>query len=257
MKKNITICLFFAPFMLSSCHSQNNKLVDLGKISNDFDVSAFYQNRVKKTQEIISTDPKSLDKESALKLLDNPFFVKDTLGYYETEGRFPTKLSLESTNDWMVRNKKPTEIFGFGYKTVAYNQEKDTIAILNTVPFPKVDMVEDSRGKLMYLRAEKTSKNAADFNKIKDYISKNCKQVSVDDDDQNVSYWEGEFFYYALSKKESKEEEIISYDAEGQKNARSVDVTEITLSMFEKSYISKMEDLHIYSAGYKFWKKSF
>ncbi|KFE97108.1 hypothetical protein [Chryseobacterium luteum] len=255
MKNKIKICLLLVLFIFSSCHSQDSKFVDLAKISNNFDVSGFYQNKVKKTNEIISTDPKSMDKKAALKLLDNAFFVKDTLGYYKTEGRFPTDLYLESTNDWMVRKKKPVEIFGFGYKTVAYDPEKDTLAVLNNVSFPKMDMVEDNKGNLMYLEVGKTAKNIADFSKIKDYISKNCKKITVDDNDPNVSYWEGKSFYYYLSKKENKEEEILSYDAQGNKQSKWIDVTEIRLTMFEKSYIKKMEDLRIYSAGYTFWKK--
>ncbi|MCS3869350.1 hypothetical protein J3D55_002266 [Chryseobacterium ginsenosidimutans] len=247
------ISLLFALFLLSSCHSQNNKTVDLAKISGDFNASEFYENKIKKTNEIISTDPKSMDKKEALNLLDNAFFVKDTLGYFKTDGRLPTDLSLEPTNDWMVRDKKPTEIFGYGYKTVAYDPEKDKIAILNTVTFPKMDMVEDRKGHLMYLEVGKTSKNTADYNKITEYLSKNCKKVAVDDD-SNASYWEGKVFYYYLFKEDHKEEEI-SFDSRGNKTSKSVDVTEIKLSMFEKSYIEKMEKLEIYSAGNKFWKK--
>lgn len=256
MKNTIRICLLLGSFIVSSCQSQDQKFVDLAKISNDFDVSGFYKNKVKKTNEILATEPKSVSKEKALELLNNSFFVKDTLGYFKTDGRFPTDLSLESTNDWMVRSKKPTEIFGYGYNTVAYDPEKDTIAVLNTVPFPKMDMVEDRKGNLMYLKVGKTSKNIADFNKIKEYISKNCKRITVDDDDDpNISYWEGKLFYYTLSKRENKEEDV-SYDSQGNRIAKSMDVTEITLSMFEKSYIKKMEDLQIYSAGKQFWKKS-
>ncbi|MDQ0593583.1 hypothetical protein QFZ37_001952 [Chryseobacterium ginsenosidimutans] len=255
MINKIKICLLSVSFIFSSCHSQDSKYVDLEKISDNFDVSAFYKNRLKKTNDIISTNPKNLDKKTALKLLDNAFFIKDTLGYYKTEGRFPTELFLESTNEWMVRNKKPVEIFGFGYKTVAYDPDKDTLAILNTVSFPKIDMVEDKKGNLMYLEVGKTAKNIAEFNKIKDYISKNCKKITVDDNDQNVSYWEGKFFYYYLSKEDNKEEEI-SYDSQGNKKSKWKEVTEIRLAMFGKSYIKKMEDLRIYSAGNKFWKKS-
>lgn len=255
MKNSFTLFLFLAPFMLSSCHSQDNKLVDLGKISNDFKVSDFYESRVEKTQEIISKDPKSVDRKEALKLLNTPFFAKDTLGYYETGGRFPTKLYLEPTNDWMVRNKKPTELFGYRYKTAAYDPDKDTIAILNTVPFPKMDMVEDTKGDLMYLEVGKTSKNTTDLNKIKDYISKNCKSIKVEDGDEGDAYWEDQRFYYCLSSRESKEEEILSYDALGNKETRMINVTEISLTMFEKSYIKKMEDLRIYSAGWELWKK--
>jgi len=253
---NNKIYMLIALFIFSSCHSQDNKIVDLAKISNDFDASEFYSKRIEKTNEIISKDPKSMDRKEALNLLNNAFFVKDTLGYYKTDGRFPTDLSLEPTNDWMVRNKKPTEIFGYGYKTVAYDPEKDKIAVLNTVTFPKIDMVEDRKGNLMYLEVGKTSKNSADYNKIKDYISRNCKKVTVDDNDPKASYWEGGSFYYYLFKDDHKEEEI-SFDSQGNKISRSVDAVEIRLTMFDKSYIKKMEELGIYSAGYKFWKRSF
>jgi len=254
MKKTIKICLFLASFSVASCHSQDQKFVDLTKISSDFDVSGFYHNKVKKTNETIATDPKSVDKKKALALLDDPFFMKDTLGYFKTDGRLPADLSLEPTNDWMVRKKKPTEIFGYRYKTVAYDPEKDTLALLNTVPFPKMDMVEDRKGNLMYLEVGKTSKNIAEFNKIKDYISKVGKKIDVDDSAPNASYWEGELFYYTLSKRDNKEEEI-TYDSQGNRISKSMDVSEITVAMYEKSYIKKMEDLHIYSAGIQFWKK--
>jgi len=254
MKNTIKLLLILTSLIITSCNSQDKKFVDLAEVSNDFNVSGFYKNKIKKTNETLATEPKKVGKEKTLELLDNPFFVKDTLGYFKTEGRFPTDLSLEPTDDWMVRNKKPTEIFGYGYKTVAYNQERDTIAVLNTVSFPKMDMVEDRKGNLMYLKVGKTSRNNADFNKIKEYISKNSKKITVDDDDPNVSYWEGKFFYYSLSKREYKEEDI-SFDSQGNRIAKSMDVTEITLSMFEKSYIKKMEDLEIYSAGYQFWKR--
>lgn len=254
MKNTIKIFFLLASCIVASCQSQDQKFVDLSNISNDFDVSGFYKNKLKKTNEIIATEPKSVSKEKALELLNNPFFVKDTLGYFKTDGRLPTDLSLERTNDWMLRDKTPTEIFGYGYKTVAYDPEKDTIAVLNTVPFPKMDMVEDKKGNLMYLEVGKTSKNITEFNKIKEYISKNNKKINVDDDDPNTSYWEGKFFYYSLSKRENKEEEL-SNDSQGNRVSKSTDVIEIILSMYEKSYIKKMEDLQIYSRGNQFWKK--
>lgn len=188
MKATIKICLTLTSLIIISCNSQDKKFVDLSKISSDFDVSEFYKNRLKKTDEIISTKPESVSKEKALDLLDNAFFVKDTLGYFKTDGRFPTDLSLEPTNDWMVRNKNPTEIFGYGYNTVAYDEERDTIAVLNTISFPKMDMVEDRKGKLMYLKVGKTSKITSDFTKIQSYLNKNSKKLAVDNSDPNTTY---------------------------------------------------------------------
>ncbi len=254
MKATIKICLTLTSLIIISCNSQDKKFVDLSKISSDFDVSEFYKNRLKKTDEIISTKPESVSKEKALDLLDNAFFVKDTLGYFKTDGRFPTDLSLEPTNDWMVRNKNPTEIFGYGYNTVAYDEERDTIAVLNTISFPKMDMVEDRKGKLMYLKVGKTSKITSDFTKIQSYLNKNSKKLAVDNSDPNTTYWEGKSFYYTLTKRENKEEEV-SDDSQGNRLVKPINVSEITLMMYEKSYTKTMESLQIYSPGYQFWSR--
>ena len=249
---------FFLPvltFIFSSCQSQDRKFVDLNNLSKNFDVASFFEKKLKQTEETLATDPEKLDKKKALKLLDNPFFVKDTLGFFKTNGRFPTDLSLESTNDWMSRNKKPTKIFGYRYKTVVYNPDNDTLAILNSVTFPMINMTEDKEGSLIYLNVSKTSKISTDYKKVKDYIVKNCKKVIIDNDDPNISYWENENFYYALTKIEKKEEEILSYDLQGNKDSKWIDVTEIDLSIYQKSYVKKMEELKIYSPGIIFWKK--
>ena len=249
---------FFLPLLtiaFSSCHSQDTKFVDLGNLSNDFNVASFFEKKLKQTEERLATDPEKLDKKETLKLLDNPFFVKDTLGFFKTNGRFPTDLSLEATNDWMSRNKTPTEIFGYEYKTVAWNEDNDTLAILNSVAFPKTNMTEDKKGNLMFLGVSKTSKMPTDYKKIKEFIVKHCKKLALENDDPNVSYWENENFYYTLTKKDKKEEEILSYDLQGNKNSKWIDVTEIDLAIYTKSYIRKMEDLNIYSPGNLFWKK--
>lgn len=255
--KHLKIYLLLLPF-ISSCHSQSDKFVDLGKISTKFNVSVFFENKLKKTEEVMNTDVKKLDKKKVLSLLNNPLFAKDTLGFYDTEGRFPTDLYLEATNDWMTRKKKPTEIFGYGYKTVAYNEDLDTLAILNTVVFPKMNMVEDRNGNLMYLKTGKTSKKQSDYIKIKDYLEKNCKKIEVEDGDQNTNYWEDENFFYALAKNEKTEEDILSFDSqgEGDKNTEKVKVIELSLAMYTKSFIKRMEELKIYSGGNLFWKKS-
>ena len=109
----------------------------------------------------------------------------------------------------------------------------------------------------MSLEVEKTSKNIGDFDKIKAYMLKNCKQVANEDDDQNTSHWESESFYYYLRKKERQEEEILSYDSLGNKKTQLVNVIDITLAMYEKSFVKKMEDLQIYSAATQFWKKPY
>jgi hypothetical protein len=60
MKSKILLVLVL--LYLSSCYSEDNKIVDLAKITSNFDASEFYLNRIKKTKEIISRDIKSMDK---------------------------------------------------------------------------------------------------------------------------------------------------------------------------------------------------
>lgn len=252
---NIKVYLILGSLIFSSCQSQDSQFVDLEKISDRFDVSAFFRDKLKKTQETISKDPKKLDKKAALDLLNQPFFEKDTLGYYSSEGRFPTELYLDSNHDWMTRNKKPTDLFGYEYRTVAWSEEKDTLAMLNKVSFPKINMTEDRNGNLAYLKVEKASKNKEDFNRIQDYVKRNCKELHIDEDEPGVTYWENNTSYYSLSKVERKEEEISSYDVKGNKDSKWVNITEISLIIYQKSYIKEMEKLNIYSPGKIFWKK--
>lgn len=235
-----------------SCKSQDNQFVTLDNLSSEFEVPSFFDQKIKQTEETIATNPKRKSKKGYSKILDQPFFRKDTLGFYKTNGRFPTDLSLEATNAWMSRKKKPTEIVGYAYKTVVYNQDKDTLAMLNSVPFPMLNMTGDKNGNLMYLTVNKTSKISAETKKIEEYLAQNCTSVTTDNDDPDFSYWENENFYYSLEK---KEERLYSYDAQGNKSTEWIDITEIDLSIYKKSYIKKMESLNIYSPGYLFWKE--
>lgn len=250
----IKFCLPSLIFIFSSCHYQELKFVALDSLSNNFDVSSFFDKRLKQTEKILAIDPKKIDKKEALKLLDNPFFVKDTLGLFKTDGGFPTELSLQATNYWISRNKKPTEIFGYEYKTVAYNEKNDTLAILNSVVFPKISMAEDKKGNLIFLEVSKTSKILTDYEKVKKYFEKNCRKVIVENDDTNISYWANDHFFFQLTKEEIKEE-ISSYDSQGNKNLKQIDVTKIDLAIYEKSYVKRMQEKNIYSPGEVFWDK--
>ena len=255
-KHKTKICLPLLFIIFSSCNSQTNKFIDLEKISYSFNVQAFYQKRIDKTKEILATNPKNLDRKLALDIFNSPFFAKDTLGIYKSDGRFPTELCLEANNDWMSRDQKPSEIFGYEYRTVAHNPDRDTLAVLNNVIFPKIDMAEDLKGNLIYLEVGKTAKSPTDYEKIKDYLEKNCKKVNIEDDHKNITYWENQYFFYHLTSRGAKEEKILSYDLQGNKTSEMIDVTEINLIMYKKSYIKKMEELNIYSPGEVFWKKA-
>ncbi len=66
MKNTIKVFLLLTSLIITSCNSKDKKFVDLAEISNDFDVSGFYKNKVKKTNEIIATEPKSVSKKKLL-----------------------------------------------------------------------------------------------------------------------------------------------------------------------------------------------
>ncbi|MEO5911707.1 MAG: hypothetical protein ABIP95_12510, partial [Pelobium sp.] len=151
--------------------------------------------------------------------------------------------------------KNPTEIFGYNYSTVAWNEERDTLAILNTVVFPKINMTEDKKGNFLYLSVEKTAKQPQDYEKVKSYFEKNCKKVSLEDEEAGETYYENDNSFFKLTKKLNQIEEILGYDLKGNKDSKMVDVTEIRLEMYQKEYLKKMEELKIYSPGRIFWKK--
>lgn len=230
-----------------SCQSQDSKVVLLDQLDKSFDVSGFYKVRLQKTDELLSADVKKMKKEEAKKALQNALFAKDTLAFYQSNGRLPSEFYLESTNDWMTRKEKPVKYFGYRYKTVAYDEAKDTLAILNKVPFPALTMTEDNKGKLVSLNATKTSKNKKDLSNILSFFQKTCTRLKTEDRPaEGTSYWENKDFYYHLSGKNGKEEEILSYDVSGNKKSKIVDITEIRLEIYSKDFIRTLRDEHAY-----------
>ncbi|MCQ9635700.1 hypothetical protein MP477_12080 [Chryseobacterium sp. WG23] len=244
------------PFMvlllfLDSCQAQDTNILLIDQLDKTFSVSKFYQSRLQKTNEILSTDLKKMNKNAALKALETAMFEKDTLAFYASEGRLPSDFYLESTNDWMSRKKKPVKYFGYQYKTVAYDEAKDTLAILNKVVFPSLDMAENNKGEFAYLNANKASRNKNDFSDLLSFLQKNSKRVPIEDSSsEKVSCWENENFYYILSKKEGKEEEILSFDHSGNKNSKMIDISNIRLAIYSKEYIQTLKKEKAYIPEY-------
>lgn len=233
-----------------SCQSQDSKVVQLDTFDKTFKVDQFYQPKLEKTDKILSSDVKKMGKEAAKKALETAMFAKDTLAFYKTNGRLPAEFYVESTNDWMTRKEKPLKYFGYQYSTVAYDETKDSLAILNKVVFPSLSMTENTKGEFAYLTASKTSTNNTDFSNILSFLQKNGTRVNIEDDSSGKSScWENKDFYYLLSK-EDKKEEAISYDSSGNRNSKTTDVTEIRLYLYSKDYVRAMRNENVYLPDY-------
>lgn len=230
-----------------SCQSQDSKVVLIDQLDKTFNVSTFYKVRLEKTDEILSSDIKKMDKNAAKKALQTAMFAKDTLAFYQSNGRLPAEFYLESTNDWMTRKEKPTKYYGYQYKTVAYDETKDTLAILNKVAFPVLNMTENNKGEFAFLSVNKTSKNKNDILNILSFLKKNSTRVHTEDESSDeTSCWENKDFYYLLSQKDEKQEEILSYDQSGNKNSKIIDVTDIRLKIYTKEFIQTMRNEKAY-----------
>lgn len=233
-----------------SCQSQDSKVVQLDTFDKTFKVDKFYQPRLGKTDEILSSDVKKMDKKAAKKALETAMFSKDTLAFYKTNGRLPAEFYVESTNDWMTRKDKPIKYFGYQYSTVAYDSAKDSLAILNKVVFPSLSMTENNKGEFAYLTATKTSKNKSDFSNILSFLQKNCTRVNIEDTSSDkISCWENKDFYYILSN-EDRKEEVISYDSSGNRNSKTTDATDIRLHIYSKDYVRAMRNENVYLPDY-------
>lgn len=246
--------IFYTVILLSlfnSCQSQDSKVVLIDKLDKNVNVSQFYEPKLKKTDELLSSDIKKMDKKAAKKALETAMFTKDTLAFYKSNGRLPSEFYVESTNDWMSRKEKPVKYFGYRYSTVAYDEEKDTLAILNKVAFPSLAMTENNKGEFVYLLATKTSKNKNDLANILSFLKKNCTPVKVEDDSSDkASCWEDKNFYYVLSAKDGQKEETLSFDHSGNKNSKTVDVTDIHLKIYSKDYVQTMRNEKAYLPDY-------
>ncbi|MCZ4244119.1 hypothetical protein [Pedobacter punctiformis] len=227
-------------FSIVSCSSEQQKIVDLEKINTDFDVSKFYKDKLKLTNDIISTDIKKLKKEEVKKLMDYPMFIKDTLCYFkDVDNRLGGGIYIESKNDWMTKKLTPEKTFGYNYRTVSWNPERDTLAVLNKVPFPQLNMTESEDGDLVLVKASKSSKNIDTYNKLKDFLDKKYgkgKSIESERSHEQITGWATEKFIFQLKKFESEQEDILSFDSEEDKAAAKETVFDIDYLIFNRKY---------------------
>ncbi|ULT24260.1 hypothetical protein KUH03_35395 [Sphingobacterium sp. E70] len=107
---------------------------------------------------MLASDVKEMDKKALKEAFETAMFKKDTIAIFDSEGSLPTPFYLESTSGWETKKLKPEKYYGYRYTTVSYNEDKDTLAMLNGVAFPALAMAENKDGKFAYLYATKTSK---------------------------------------------------------------------------------------------------
>jgi len=122
---------------------------------------------------MLASDVKEMDKKALKEAFETAMFKKDTIAIFDSEGSLPTPFYLESTSGWETRKLKPKKYYGYRYKTVSYNEEKDTLAMLNGIAFPALAMAENKDGKFAYLYASKISKNKTDYQSLQNFLQKN------------------------------------------------------------------------------------
>ncbi len=244
-------CLIVLSGVLYSCQSQNPDRVILEKLDRNFNASKFYGPKIKRSEELLHADVKSMDKKELKEVFETAIFKKDTLAIFNSEGSLPTLFYIESTAAWGTRKLKPVKNFGYRYTTVSYNEEKDTIALLNGVSFPALTMAEDNSGKFAYLNAMKSLKNKDDFNKIYRYLQKSYKRLKLQNDaGGSIEGWKSEDFYYFLLKKNRREEQIFSFGEDKDNEPAITEIVDIRLEIYGKKYIQTMRRENVYLPDY-------
>jgi len=244
-------CLILLSGMLYSCQSQNPDRVILEKLDRTFNASKFYGPKIKRSEELLHADVKSMDKKELKEVFETAIFKKDTLAIFNSEGSLPTLFYIESTAAWGTRKLKPVKDFGYRYTTVSYNEEKDTVAILNGVSFPALTVAEDKNGEFAYLYALKTSKNKDDFQNIYNYLQNTFTKLKLQDDaGSGIKGWENKDFYYFLHKKNRREEQIFSFGEDEDDKPTTTDITDIRLEIYSKIYIQNMQKEQVYLPDY-------
>ena len=245
------LSLLLLSTLLYSCQSQDPAVVFLDKLDPSFDVSTFYAPKIKKTESMLASDVKEMDKKALKEAFETAMFKKDPIAIFDSEGSLPTPFYLESTSGWGTRKLKPKKYYGYRYTTVSYNAEKDTLAMLNGVAFPAVTMAENKDGKFAYLYASKTSKNKTDFQNLQDFLQKKYSPLQVSEEaGSGIKGWESTSFYYFLTKKDRTEEEIFSFGESEDDSTPTTAISDIILEIFSKEYIREMRKEQVYLREY-------
>lgn len=248
LRNILQICAIM--LVLSSCSGQEEKVVNLETVTKDFNVARFYKKKLQLTTETLAKDPKKLNKEEALQLLNNPFIIKDTLCYFNDElDRFPGEMYIDNKSDWMGSKFTPVKTFGYAYKTVSWSEEKDTLAVLNKVPFPKVDMIESENGDLVLIKAAKSEMNQAVIDELERFLKskyKAGKPAKSDFRDEIVSDYQNDDFIFRLIKMEK------TYSVSSGGESHFVKKLEIEYLIFNKKYLSIIKEAGNRISGHSF-----
>ncbi len=240
--KNLNNSLILSVIMLSlsSCSAQDEKIVNLATVSTSFNVSKFYKNKLKLTTETLAKDPEKLDKAEALQLLNNPFIVKDTLCYFKDESDLSSgDLFIASKSDWSSRKLKPVKTFGYAYNTAAWSEERDTIAVLDHIYFPKVKMIESENGDLVLITASKSDIKQATIDKLESFLNKKFKAGKSSKSDfsgEQISDWENEEFIYRLVRM------LKTYSVSSGDESHFEKKLEIDFVIFNKKYLPVIKE---------------
>lgn len=245
------LSLLLLSTLLYSCQSQDPAVVFLDKLDPSFDVSTFYAPKIKKTESMLASDVKEMDKKALKEAFEAAMFKKDTIAIFDSEGSLPTPFYLESTSGWETKKLKPKKYYGYRYTTVSYNEDKDTLAMLNGVAFPALAMAENKDGKFAYLYASKTSKNKTDYQSLQDFLQKTYRSLNIAEEaGSGIKGWESPDFYYFLTKKDRTEEEIFSFGESEEDKPTTTAISEILLEIFSKEYIQDMRKEQVYLRDY-------
>ena len=200
--------------------------------------------------ETLSKDPKKLDKEEASKLLDNPFIIKDTLCYFKRDfERSESDMYIDSKSDWMGSKLTPVKTFGYAYKTAAWSEDKDTLAVLNSVSFPKVDMIESENGELVLIKAAKSEMSQPVIDKLQTFLKskyKVGKPAKSEFKDEIVSDYQNGDFIFRLIKMEK------TYSVSSGDESRFEKKLEIEYLIFNKKYLPIIKEAGNRISGHSF-----
>lgn len=236
--------------VLLACSGQEEKVVNLATITKDFNVARFYKSKLRLTTETLAKDPKKLDKEEALKLLNNPFIIKDTLCYFKDEfKRIPSDMYIDNKSDWMGSKLTPLKTFGYAYKTASWSEERDTLAVLNTIYFPKVDMIESENGDLVLVKAAKSDMKQPAIDKLESFLQseyKIGKPANSDFRDEIVSDYQNDDFIFRLIKMEK------TYSVSSGGESYFEKKLEIEYVIFNKKYLSIIKEAGNRISGHSF-----
>ncbi|TDQ11769.1 hypothetical protein [Pedobacter metabolipauper] len=218
-----------------------DKILNLETVNMDFDVSDFYGDKVARTENTISKDPKDLGKEETLKLLDENFFGKDTL--YNIYDDPDTVIGAKRYNE----KRQVLSTFGYNYITVSWNKE-DSLAVLNGIYFQKLDMMESKKGEFLAMQAtnETTSENKNQIN-LTNYFNKKYGKAKhsfeSNPEKEQILNWENAKELIILRIKVDTMQSVLSTSADGKQEIEKTPEYSIDYFKFNKTHLNSIRKI--------------